>query len=314
MALRVLLLAAFTTHTVAAYFESDLRELCAASRQPQLLLTSRGPRSAALLHLSDQHRDRCVLSVAVPYMHQLALRLFLQPEPPPPGTICPLSIVRDDDGALLPLCSSDGIPLERLRGRQVSLLWAPPANETAVAAGWAPTELLITALSRGRSCASPQLVTCRGRTRRASLCVSRALACDGYSNCPRGEDEAPDVCAAAAASTDAPPPHAGRDALSSVLAEYSPWGYLMLAMLVTGALLLLCGLWECCRRRGGGGGAGGGGTELSEAGQQPLPPHTATIDAAVFVVEPLPPPPPYESLDQPPCYDQLFPAAKESIA
>ena len=34
----------------------------------------------------------------------------------------------------------------------------------------------------------------------------------------------------------------------ALLAHYGPWGYLMLGMLICGAILMLCGLRECCCR------------------------------------------------------------------
>lgn len=98
--------------------------------------------------------------------------------------------------------------------------------------------------------------------------------------------------------------------LRSVLADYSPWGYLMLCLLVTGAVLLLCGLWECCRRRRPSSSSSSASaappTHLNVAGVT-----TPASPVAVFVVET--PPPTYESLDQPPPYDVLFPAAKHHI-
>ncbi|KAJ9579133.1 hypothetical protein L9F63_024758, partial [Diploptera punctata] len=38
------------------------------------------------------------------------------------------------------------------------------------------------------------------------------------------------------------------DSIPAALAHYGPWGYLMLGMLICGAILMLCGLWECCCR------------------------------------------------------------------
>lgn len=37
--------------------------------------------------------------------------------------------------------------------------------------------------------------------------------------------------------------------IPDTLSNYGPWGYLMLGMLVCGAFLMLCGLWECCCRQ-----------------------------------------------------------------
>lgn len=288
----------------AVYLESDLRTLCESDRP--LLLTELGTRAAALLHLEEGHSAPCVLTIAVPLQHQLALRVFVNGDAKHQGP-CPLSILVDD-GVLLPLCASDVIPPDRMRGRQVSLLWTPPSDNASLPA-WAPQLLLVSALTRGRGCLAANRVVCRSRSRYRPFCVAKELACDNYSNCPYGDDENPDMCSAAASSTPSTAP-SDAGTLRSVLADYSPWGYLMLCLLVTGAVLLLCGLWECCRRRRPSSSSSSASaappTHLNVAGVT-----TPASPVAVFVVET--PPPTYESLDQPPPYDVLFPAAKHHI-
>lgn len=107
--------------------------------------------------------------------------------------------------------------------------------------------------------------------------------------------------------------------LPAALAHYGPWGYLMLGMLICGAILMLCGLWECCCRSSkhqlpAGGpastsaattvfiinSAGGIGSHSRNSSQQP--------DEASST----PGPPSYEELDQPPPYNSLFPVMKTS--
>lgn len=105
--------------------------------------------------------------------------------------------------------------------------------------------------------------------------------------------------------------------LPAALAHYSPWGYLMLGMLICGAILMLCGLWECCYR--------------SSKHQLPAGgPASTSAATTVFIINSAggigrnssqhhdeapstPGPPSYEELDQPPSYNSLFPVAKTSI-
>lgn len=93
-------------------------------------------------------------------------------------------------------------------------------------------------------------------------------------------------------------------------AQYGPWGYLMLGMLICGTVLTFCGLWECCCRR--------------------AKPHRRQIDSptsSTFAGAMIPStvlimdqhheagaPPNYEDLDQPPNYNVLFPNQKASEA
>nr|CAD7416015.1 unnamed protein product [Timema poppensis] len=96
------------------------------------------------------------------------------------------------------------------------------------------------------------------------------------------------------------------ETLPEALSRYGPWGYLMLGTLICGALLMLCGLWECCCRRRKR------PREVAGASAPPLPSHPHSIfiigsqqrgsEAA---------PPKYEELDQPPDYGILFPGEKE---
>ena len=103
----------------------------------------------------------------------------------------------------------------------------------------------------------------------------------------------------------------------ALLAHYGPWGYLMLGMLICGAILMLCGLWECCCRSSkhqlpaGGPASTSAATTvfiISSAGRMGRHRRNSTIhqdDAP-----PTPGPPSYEELDQPPPYSYLFPVTK----
>nr|CAD7459228.1 unnamed protein product [Timema tahoe] len=158
------------------------------------------------------------------------------------------------------------------------------------------------------------------------MCVSSDLVCDGHVNCPMtGSDEDPQVCGLGldsapqqtlpARTTPATLPgdtdydiesSGSEDTLPEALSRYGPWGYLMLGTLICGALLMLCGLWECCCRRRKQ------PREVPGASAPPLPSHPHSIfiigsqqrgsEAA---------PPKYEELDQPPDYGILFPGEKE---
>ncbi|KAK3919458.1 Tol-Pal system protein TolB, partial [Frankliniella fusca] len=96
------------------------------------------------------------------------------------------------------------------------------------------------------------------------------------------------------------------------LSNYGPWGYLMLGMLVCGAFLMLCGLWECCCRQ----------PKPTPA----APSHTPTtvlmpqvgVSGGVLVLDSdldddPQRPPAYDDLDQPPAYGALFPPGQPKL-
>lgn len=90
------------------------------------------------------------------------------------------------------------------------------------------------------------------------------------------------------------------------LSNYGPWGYLMLGMLVCGAFLMLCGLWECCCRQPKATPAA-----PSHAPTTVLMPQLGATGGILVLDSDLEDdpsrPPPYEELDQPPSYGVLFP-------
>lgn len=105
----------------------------------------------------------------------------------------------------------------------------------------------------------------------------------------------------------------------AVLAQYGPWGYLMLGMLICGAILMLCGLWECCCRSSKHRLPAGGPTStsaattvfiISSAGR--MGHHRRNSTPHQEETPPTPGPPSYEELDQPPSYSSLFPVTKAS--
>lgn len=107
--------------------------------------------------------------------------------------------------------------------------------------------------------------------------------------------------------------------LPAALAHYGPWGYLMLGMLICGAVLMLCGLWECCCRSSkhrlpaGGPASTSAPTTvfiISSAGG--IGSHRRNSATEQDEAPPTPGPPSYEELDQPPSYSALFPLTKTS--
>lgn len=103
----------------------------------------------------------------------------------------------------------------------------------------------------------------------------------------------------------------------AVLAQYGPWGYLMLGMLICGAILMLCGLWECCCRSSkhqlpaGGPASTSAATTvfiINSAGR--MGHHRRNSTPHQEEEAPTPGPPSYEELDQPPPYSSLFPVTK----
>nr|CAD7408244.1 unnamed protein product [Timema cristinae] len=191
------------------------------------------------------------------------------------------------------------------------------------------SHIVITVVGRGSGwCGAaskfPCVVAMNGKY--SLMCVSSDLVCDGHVNCPMtGSDEDPQVCglgldsapqqplparttpATLPGDTDYDIESSGpEETLPEALSRYGPWGYLMLGTLICGALLMLCGLWECCCRRRKQ------PREVPGASAPPLPSHPHSIfiigsqqrgsEAA---------PPKYEELDQPPDYGILFPGEKE---
>ncbi|XP_069686727.1 uncharacterized protein [Periplaneta americana] len=106
--------------------------------------------------------------------------------------------------------------------------------------------------------------------------------------------------------------------IPAALAHYGPWGYLMLGMLICGAVLMLCGLWECCCRSSKHRIPGGGPVSTSAATTVFIinsaggigPSHRRSSGPPSEEPPPTPGPPSYEELDQPPPYSSLFPLTK----
>ena len=104
------------------------------------------------------------------------------------------------------------------------------------------------------------------------------------------------------------------DSIPAALAHYGPWGYLMLGMLICGAVLMLCGLWECCCRSSKHRLPPGGPISTSAATTvfiiNSAPHRTNQSQHAPEDPPPTPGPPSYDELDQPPPYSSLFPMTK----
>lgn len=107
--------------------------------------------------------------------------------------------------------------------------------------------------------------------------------------------------------------------LPAALAHYGPWGYLMLGMLICGAILMLCGLWECCCRSSKHQLPAGGPASTSAAttvfiinSAGGIGSHSRNSSQHHDEAPSTPGPPSYEELDQPPPYNSLFPLTKTS--
>ncbi|PSN53287.1 hypothetical protein C0J52_04662 [Blattella germanica] len=104
------------------------------------------------------------------------------------------------------------------------------------------------------------------------------------------------------------------DSIPAALAHYGPWGYLMLGMLICGAVLMLCGLWECCCRSSKHRLPPGGPISTSAATTvfiiNSAPHRNSTHSQSPEESPPTPGPPSYDELDQPPPYSSLFPMTK----
>lgn len=99
-----------------------------------------------------------------------------------------------------------------------------------------------------------------------------------------------------------PDHHETGDSVSAAIAHYGTWGYLMLAMLIVGTILMFCGLWECCFRKP----------------KPQLELQTAAPSTTVLIINRTQDnsgsqPPNYDELDQPPAYTALFPHTKADI-
>lgn len=110
-----------------------------------------------------------------------------------------------------------------------------------------------------------------------------------------------------------------QDNSQAMMAQYGPWEYLILGMLICGVILVLCGLWECCcqsskRQPPAGGPAGTSAATtvfiISSAGRVGHHRRNSTLHQEE--APPTPGPPSYEELDQPPPYNSLFPVTKAS--
>lgn len=258
-----------------------------------------------------------------------------------PSPSCTLSLVPGCDVLFsVDLCrpaSTANLNYSEWSPNNVTLEWVPPAGSHR-AAQVADT-VILTAVGRGDMCKHSHFTACQQRPRFQHFCVAAELACDGYPNCPfDGRDEDPGKCRTSAGLIEVPrqdrpavvdvgPSDARHiimdllrgldpnrtatpqaDAIPDTLSNYGPWGYLMLGMLVCGAFLMLCGLWECCCR------------QPKATASSSHPSHTPTtvlmpqmgVTGGVLVLdsdlEDDPSrPPAYEDLDQPPAYGALFP-------
>ncbi|XP_034240247.1 uncharacterized protein LOC117644742 [Thrips palmi] len=224
----------------------------------------------------------------------------------------------------------------------VTLEWWPPLESQR--ASQVANNVILTAIGRGEMCKRSHFAPCQHRPRFQRFCVAAELACDGYPNCPMdGHDEDPTKCRSSASLVAEVPRQASKvdvgagdakelimdllrwpgpnrtashqpapdHSIPDTLSTYGPWGYLMLGMLVCGAFLMLCGLWECCCRQ----------PKASASASNPTHPPTTVLmpqawqmgaTGGVLVLdsdlEDDPSrPPAYEELDQPPAYGALFP-------
>ena len=96
--------------------------------------------------------------------------------------------------------------------------------------------------------------------------------------------------------------HDTGDSVSAAIAHYGTWGYLMLAMLIVGTILMFCGLWECCFRK--------------PKPQLEVPPQSPST--TVLIINRTQEnsglhPPNYDELDQPPSYTTIFPSNKTEV-
>ncbi|KAF5272143.1 hypothetical protein FQA39_LY01225 [Lamprigera yunnana] len=91
--------------------------------------------------------------------------------------------------------------------------------------------------------------------------------------------------------------HDTADSVSTAIGHYGTWGYLMLAMLIVGTILMFCGLWECCFRK----------PKPQVELQQQSPSTTVLI---INRTQETSRPPNYDELEQPPSYITLFPNSK----
>ncbi|KAK5645327.1 hypothetical protein RI129_006627 [Pyrocoelia pectoralis] len=99
-----------------------------------------------------------------------------------------------------------------------------------------------------------------------------------------------------------PDHHDAADSVSAAIAHYGTWGYLMLAMLIVGTILMFCGLWECCFRK-----------PKPQLELQTAAPSTTVLIINRTQDNPGTHPPNYDELDQPPAYTALFPHTKADI-
>ena len=105
----------------------------------------------------------------------------------------------------------------------------------------------------------------------------------------------------------------------AVMAQYGPWEYLILGMLICGVILVLCGLWECCCQSskcqlpaGGPASTSAATTVFIIISAGCLGHHRRNSTLHQEEAPPTPGPPSYEELDQPPPYSSLFPVTKAS--
>ena len=105
----------------------------------------------------------------------------------------------------------------------------------------------------------------------------------------------------------------------AVMAQYGPWEYLILGMLICGVILVLCGLWECCcqssKRQlpaGGPASTSAATTVFIISSARRMGHHRRNSTLHQEEAPSTPGPPLYEELDQPPPYSSLFPVTKAS--
>ncbi|XP_063699765.1 uncharacterized protein LOC134830273 isoform X2 [Culicoides brevitarsis] len=251
---------------------------------------------------------------------------------------CPLEISVIND-TMRPAWKIDPCKLEydnlsedsRLQPGQLQIKWKNNGYSPAV-------KLLVTVIGKDEVCLDRERFVCLGFGEVPLLCIAKELACDGIEHCPSGlemrNDEDLQMCDGSSMNVwqqlslnflkgilrgngpdtaeneimpmystterTGPPNPRQKSTLTRGLARYGPWGYLMLGMLVCGAALLICGLWECCCRRFK--------PELDDS-LSSLDNPSIIQSADNSGISPSAPPN-YEELDSPPAYAILFPVQK----